>query len=140
MSLVNQQNLLTKIYFPRLFIPTATVGGALVDMAIGGRRLRRSFCCSTGIMPSWRSCFLPLLILLTVMMALGVAYLLSALTVTYRDFRFLIPFITQIWMWLSFVVIPSCDRSRSAKWQVGARLQPDVFGIVAAFRSAARPS
>ena len=62
---------------------------------------------------------LPLLLVLTHHVSLGMAYLLSALTVTYRDFRFLIPFMAQIWMWLSFIAFPAGDR-REARSTVGA--------------------
>ena len=134
MSLVNQQNLLTKIYFPRLFVPTATVGSALVDMAL-------QFVVFAGILayygfvPSWQIVFLPFLIALTAVMATGVAYLLSALTVTYRDFRFLIPVMVQVWMYLSFIPIPVPPSLRnSEKWQTLLAFNP-MYGIVSAFRA-----
>jgi lipopolysaccharide transport system permease protein len=133
MSLVNQQNLLTKIYFPRLFVPTATVGSALVDMAL-------QFVVFVGLLawyhyvPAWQIVFLPLLILATVVMSLGAAYLLSALTITYRDFRFLIPVITQIWMYLSFVPIPVPESIRNSRhWQLLLGCNP-MYSIVAAYR------
>jgi lipopolysaccharide transport system permease protein len=133
MSLVNSQNLLTKIYFPRLFVPTATVGGALVDMAL-------QFVVFAGILawygfvPSWHIVFLPLLVALTVVLGLGAAYLLSALTITFRDFRFLIPVITQVWMYLSFVPIPVPKAIReSEKWQAILGCNP-MYTIVALYR------
>lgn len=134
MSLVNQQQMLTKIYFPRLFVPTATVGSALVDMAI-------QFGVFAALMlwyqyvPSWQIVFLPLLILLTLMISNGVAYLFSALTITYRDFRFLIPVVAQIWMYLSFLPLPVPESIReSSNWQVLLAANP-MYGIVAAFRA-----
>ena len=133
MSLVNQQHLLTKIYFPRLFVPTAPVGGALVDTGI-------AFCAflvlmaAYGIAPSWTILLLPLLIALNLLLALGTAYLVSALTVTYRDFRFLIGFVVQIWMWLSFVAIPVPGWvETSPKWQWLLALNP-MHGIVSGYR------
>jgi lipopolysaccharide transport system permease protein len=133
MSLVNSQNLLTKIYFPRLFVPTATVGSALVDMAL-------QFAVFAGILawygyvPSWHIVFLPFLIALTVVLGLGAAYLLSALTITFRDFRFLIPVITQVWMYLSFVPIPVPKSIRdSEKWQAILGCNP-MYVIVALYR------
>lgn len=133
MSLVNHQNLLTKIYFPRLFVPTATVGSALVDMAL-------QFIVFVGLLvwyqyvPSWQIVFLPLLVLFTVVMGLGASYLLSALTITYRDFRFLIPVITQIWMYMSFVPIPVPKAVRdSEKWQMILGCNP-MFTVVALYR------
>ena len=106
MSLVNQQNLLNKIYLPRLFIPSSVIGGGLVDMAI-------SLCVYTvmllvvGVVPQWTIVFVPLLIVLTMITGLGMALSLSALTVTYRDVRFVIPFLVQILMLISAVAFPS---------------------------------
>jgi lipopolysaccharide transport system permease protein len=134
MSLVNQQNLLTKVYFPRLFVPTATVGSALVDLGLQFLVLLGLFAWY-GYAPSWQIVFLPLLVCATVVMALGTAYLLSALTVTYRDFRFLIPVAAQIWMWLSLVPVPvTPDMAANPKWQALMALNP-MYGIVSAFRA-----
>ena len=106
MSLISQQNLLTKIYLPRLFMPAATIGGGLVDMSL-------SFVVLTGVMgfchyqPYWSHLFaLPLLLGLAIVCGLGIAFLLSALTVNFRDMRFLIPFLSQILMWVSAAVYP----------------------------------
>ena len=132
LSLVNQQQLLTKIYFPRLFVPTATVGGGLVDMGI-------SFCIFAGLMavygitPSMGIIFLLPLVSLTVVASLGIAFLLSALTVSYRDFKFVIPFLVQIWQFLSPVVYPSTIVPERYRWLLA--LNP-LTGIVDGFRSA----
>lgn len=131
MSLVSQQALLTKIYLPRLFMPTATVGTALVDMAL-------SFAVFCGMMaffgysPSWQIVYLPLLLLLAIVMSLGFAYLLSALTVNFRDMRFLIPFFSQILMWLSAAVYPPRIFKEHADWLA---INP-VYGVITGFRSA----
>ena len=135
MSLVNQQHMLSKIYFPRLFIPTSAVGSALVDMAL-------QFGVFAALMmvyryqPPWTVVFVLPLILLTMVMSSGIAYLLSALTITYRDFRFLIPVVSQIWMWLSFIQMPTPESiQNSGKWQMLLTLNP-MYGIVSAFRAA----
>jgi lipopolysaccharide transport system permease protein len=135
MSLVNQQHMLTKIYFPRLFIPTSSVGSALVDMGL-------QFVVFAALMayyqytPAWQTVFVLPLILLAMVMSSGIAYLLSALTITYRDFRFLIPVASQIWMWLSFIQMPTPESiQNSPKWQVLLAANP-MYGIVAAFRAA----
>jgi lipopolysaccharide transport system permease protein len=134
MSLVSQQNLLTKIYFPRLFVPTSTIGSALVDMALQ----LGVFAVILGYyqyLPSPYILLLPLLILLTAMLSAGMAYWLSALTVTYRDFRFLIPVIAQMWMYLSLIHMPAPQSIRdSVKWQIVLGANP-MYGIVAAFRA-----
>jgi lipopolysaccharide transport system permease protein len=140
MSLMNQQNLLTKIYFPRLFLPTSSVGGALVDFLI-------SFVVMGGFMvafhfshyqftPSWSLLLMPLLIIPTAIAALGVAYLLSAVTVVYRDFRFLIPFMSQIWMQISFVMLPReliLQHVKYARFEWVLALNP-MYGIIEAYR------
>ncbi|MDB5289244.1 MAG: type transporter [Phycisphaerales bacterium] len=132
MSLVNQQNIVKKIYFPRLYVPTAAVGGALTDMAI-------SFVIVMGLAAFKHVSFsplmllmLPLVVLLALLNALGVAYLLSALTVRYRDFRFLIPFMSQVLMFVSFVAFPPSLVGNS-KWKWLLLFNP-MYGVVAAFR------
>jgi lipopolysaccharide transport system permease protein len=133
LSLVSQQHLLTKIYFPRLFVPTASVGGALFDLMIS----LPVFIVTMAVyrvVPPWTIVFFPLLVVLTAMLGAGLAYLMSALTVTYRDFKFVIPFIAQIWMWLSFVMLPVPESFLQRKsWQVLFHLNP-VYGIVTTYR------
>jgi lipopolysaccharide transport system permease protein len=131
MSLVNQQHLLTKIYFPRLFIPTAVVGGALIDLAVASV-LFGLLLLATGVVPTWGLLLLPPLLALTVMVSLGMSYLLAALTVTYRDFRFLIPFMTQLWMWLSFVAFPP-GMVEGSRWRWVLAFNP-MYPIIAGFR------
>jgi lipopolysaccharide transport system permease protein len=142
MSLVNQQHLLTKIYFPRLFLPTAAVGALLVDMAISfgvlvGLMVVYHFVPAYRFTPSWGILLLPFLVLLTIILGLAVAYILSAITVTYRDFRFLIPFAVQILMYISFVAYPA-PPSLVAKHPIinhVLMLNP-MYGIIDAFRAA----
>ena len=134
MSLVNQQNLLSKIYMPRLFIPASTIGSGLVDMAISFGVFFIWMAWLEYIPSSQIGLVLPLL-LLTVLLSLGLSFALSALTVTYRDLRFLIPFITQIGMWLSAVVYPYKSVGKLANNEWVLMLNP-FFGIIDAFRSA----
>jgi lipopolysaccharide transport system permease protein len=141
LSLVNQQHLLTKIYFPRLFIPSAAIGGALFDMLMAfivliifmvGYHFGTS-----GFTPPWTIVLVPLLIVPTIIAALGMAYTLSALTVTYRDLRFIIPFMVQIWMLLSFVMFPRevmLQRYGKLEWILS--LNP-MYGIIQAYRGLA---
>lgn len=133
MSLLSQTNLITKIYFPRLYVPTSVVGGALLDMGI-------SMVFVIGLMawfhvvPAITILLLPLLLILTVACALSVAYLFSALTITYRDFRFLIPFISQVWMFASFVAFPpSVFSAIGPRTRMVLALNP-MYGIIAAWR------
>jgi lipopolysaccharide transport system permease protein len=140
MSLMNQQSLLTKIYFPRLFLPTSSVGGALVDFLISfsvmGAFMIVYHFSHYHFTSSWSLLMMPLLIIPTAIAALGVAYLLSAVTVVYRDFRFLIPFMSQIWMQVSFVMLPReliIQHSRYAGYEWILALNP-MYGIIESYR------
>ena len=131
-SLVNQQALLTKIYLPRLFVPAASIGGGLVDLGVSSV----VFCALLAFyrtMPDWGVLAVPLLVLLTVMTSLGVGLCLAALTVTYRDFRYVVPFMVQAWMYVSPVIYPVSLVPE--KWQWLLAINP-MAGIIDAFRSA----
>jgi lipopolysaccharide transport system permease protein len=104
-SLISQQNLLTKVYFPRLFVPASVIGAAFVDAMVSLGVLFVMMACYGAMPPVW-IVFLPFMLLLTVIAATGMACLLSALTVTYRDFRFLIPFMVSTWGMISPVGYP----------------------------------
>jgi lipopolysaccharide transport system permease protein len=131
-SLVNQQHLLTKIYLPRLFVPTAAVAGGLLDMAISFGTFA-VILTIYGVLPSWQVVFLPLLLALTVLVTLGVTYLLAALTVAYRDFRFVVPFMLQAGLYLSPVVYPVS--MVPARYHGLLALNP-LTGLIDAYRSA----
>jgi lipopolysaccharide transport system permease protein len=91
-----------------------------------------------GYKPSANIVLLPLLILLSVLLSMGLAFTLSAMTVTYRDLRFIIPFITQIGMWVSAVVIPFTGVEAMKRHQWVLLLNP-FFGIIDSFRSVMFP-
>jgi len=131
-SLVSQQALLTKIYLPRLFIPAAAVGGGLIDLAISGV-VFLLLMLAYGILPGWGFLALPLLVLLTAAAAFGIGLSLAALTVTYRDFRYVVPFLVQSWMYISPVIYPVSVVP--AQWQWLLALNP-MAGIIDAYRSA----
>ena len=92
LSLVNQQQLLTKVYFPRMFVPAAAASVYLVDLAIS-LGIYAIILLYYRVVPSWTVVFLPLLVLLTLLATLGIGLTLSALTVFYRDFRHIVPFL-----------------------------------------------
>jgi lipopolysaccharide transport system permease protein len=129
-SLVVQQNLITKVYFPRLVIPIAGVLAGLVDFTI-------SFCVLIvllvyyGLSPTAAILALPLFVALTVATALGVGLWLSALNVRYRDVRYTIPFLSQIWMFSTPVAYPSSLVPE--KWRILYGLNP-MAGVVDGFR------
>lgn len=132
-SLVNQQHLLTKIYFPRLFVPTAAVLGCVVDFAIGLLMYALVLAYYKIVPPPTVLLFLPALLLLTLAAAVGVALLLSALTVTYRDFRYVVPIAIQILMYASPIIYPV--RLFPPRYQWVLALNP-IAGIIDGYRSA----
>lgn len=131
LSLLTQQNLLTKIYFPRLFVPAATIGGFLVDLGIG-LGLFAILLPIYGYWPGWGLMALPFVVALTFVAALGIGLILAAATVLYRDLRFVIPFALQILMYISPVIYKADQLPRPIQYV--AALNP-MFGIINAYRS-----
>jgi lipopolysaccharide transport system permease protein len=129
-SLVESANLIRKVYLPRLAIPIATVLSGGVDFLV-------SFLLLLGMMvyygrlPGVEAAWLPLLLLLGLVTALGVSLWLSALNVQYRDVRYTIPFLTQIWMFATPIAYPSSLVPES--WRALYGLNPMV-GVVEGFR------
>jgi len=131
-SIVASTNLITKVYFPRLIIPIASVGACLVDFAI-------SFIILIILMLYYNvvptlSIFMVLpLVLATIFTALGMGVLISALNVAYRDFRYIVPFFVQIWMFLTPVIYSTGMIPENWRWLI---LLNPMAGIVDAYRSA----
>jgi lipopolysaccharide transport system permease protein len=96
-SVVGSQNLVTKVYFPRLVIPVSAVGAALIDFAVAFGMLI-AMMLWYGVVPGWGALFAAVVMLVVVLAAAGVGTLLAALTVAYRDFRYVVPFAVQLWM------------------------------------------
>ncbi len=129
-SLVSNQNLITKVYFPRLVIPISAVLAGLVDFAIAfGVLLILMW--YYGIVPTAAIALLPLFVLLAVATALAVGLWLSSLNVKYRDVRYTIPFLTQIWMFATPVAYPSTLVPEP--WRTLLGLNP-MAGVVEGFR------
>ena len=131
-SLVGSANLITKVYFPRLMIPAATVGASLVDLAIAFVILL-GLMIYYGVAVTWTIVMLPVLVLMVTLLALGVGMWLSALNVKYRDIRYAIPFIIQLWMFVSPIIYPATMIPE--KWRWVLTLNP-LTGIIEGFRSA----
>jgi lipopolysaccharide transport system permease protein len=131
-SLINNANLITKVYFPRMFIPAAAVGAGLVDLAMAFLLLVALFF-YYGLSLTLSSLLLPLFILLMTLLALAVGLLSAALTVKYRDLRHALPFIIQLWMFASPVIYPSHVVPERWKWLL--TINP-VAGIIEGFRAA----
>ncbi|HEY0080554.1 MAG TPA: ABC transporter permease [Pyrinomonadaceae bacterium] len=131
-SLVNNTNLITKVYFPRLFIPAAATGAGLVDFFIASVILV-GLAVYYGVALSWSLLLLPFFVVLTLLQALGVGMLISALTVKYRDLRHALPFLIQFWMFASPVIYPSTIVPREWRWVL---LANPLAGIIEGFRAA----
>jgi lipopolysaccharide transport system permease protein len=131
-SLIQQQTVLSKVYFPRLFVPTATFGPFLVDMLISFA-LYGLLLAYHGFVPSWQVVFLPALIALTLTAALGLGFALAALIVVYRDLRHALPFVMQVLMFVSPVIYPVGMLPPRFQWLLA--LNP-LSGIIGGYRSA----
>ncbi|MGH9942233.1 MAG: ABC transporter permease, partial [Pyrinomonadaceae bacterium] len=131
-SLISNTNLITKVYFPRMFIPAAAVGAGLVDLSVAALLLV-ALAFYYGVALTWALLLLPLFVALTVLLALAVGMLISALTVKYRDLRHALPIIIQFWMFASPVVYPSSFVPERWRWLLA--LNP-LTGILEGFRAA----
>ncbi len=129
-SLVNSAHLIAKVYFPRLIIPLASVLGGLVDLAVASL-IFVPMLLYYGVALSWRVVWLPGFALLALATALGVGLWASALNVEYRDVRHVIPFLTQIWMFLTPVVYPGSLVPE--RWRPLYSLNP-MSGVIDGFR------
>lgn len=129
-SLVGSSHLITKVYFPRLAIPVSAVLAGLVDFGIAFLVLL-GMMLYYGIAPTAAVLTLPLFLLLAVLTALGVGLWLSALNVQYRDVRYTIPFLTQVWLFLTPIAYPSSLVPE--QWRALYGLNP-MAGVVEGFR------
>lgn len=133
-SVVGSQNLVTKVYFPRLLIPMGAVGAGLVDLAIAFGLLV-VMTAWQGLAPGWSAVLIPLVTLGLVVAALGVGTLLSALTVAYRDFRHVVPFLVQFWMFATPSIYLQAGSDDGSRLSYVLPLNP-AYGLIANFRRA----
>ena len=131
-SIVGSSNLITKVYFPRMIIPGSAVLAALVDFFVAFALL--------GALMLWyrlpidaRALMLLVLILLVTALALGVGMLFAALTVKYRDVRYMLPFVVQLWMFATPVIYPASLVPPEWRWVLA--INP-LTGVIEGFRSA----
>jgi lipopolysaccharide transport system permease protein len=129
-SLVGSSHLITKVYFPRLAVPIAAVLTGLLDFLLAFLLLF-GMMAYFGIAPTINIVWLPLLVLLALMTALGTGLWLAALNVEYRDVRHMLPFITQLWFCATPVVYPSS--LLHGPWRAVSGLNPMV-GVIEGFR------
>ncbi len=133
-SVVGNQNLITKVYFPRLFVPASAIGVGLVDFCIAFGMLF-VLMLYYGVAPGLTILLTPLLMLGLTAAAFGIGTLLSALTVAYRDFRYVVPFMVQLWMFATPCVFMDAS-SVGPRWQAILPLNP-AYGLILTFRQAA---
>ena len=131
-SLISNANLITKVYFPRMFIPAAAVGAGLVDLAVAFVLLIvLVFYYGLSLTPSLL--LLPLFVFLMTLLALGVSLFSAAVTVKYRDLRHALPFIIQLWMFASPVIYPAAIVPERWRWLLTVN---PIAGIIEGFRAA----
>ena len=129
-SLINSQNLISKVYFPRLIIPLASTLAGLMDFAIAFLVLL-GLMVYYHIMPTMAILYLPLFLILALLSALAVGVWLSALSVEYRDVRYIVPFLTQFWMYATPIAYASSLIPEN--WRLLYGLNP-MTGVVEGFR------
>jgi len=132
-SLVGSSHLITKVYFPRILIPAAAIASSLVDFAISFLVLAIMMAIY-GVAPTWRIVTMPLFVAGTVVAATGAGVLFAAMIVTYRDLRYVLTFVMQLWLFASPVlytldIIP-------AQYRLWYALNP-IAGMIAGFRTSA---
>lgn len=131
-SVVEDEKLITKVYFPRLIIPASVAGVELLDFCVAFS-IYILMMVYYQIPLTIQIVAIPFLLLLLVTAALGVGLILSALTVAYRDFRYVLPFMVQLWLYVSPVIYPVSIVPE--RWRFLLALNP-MAGIIDAFRSA----
>jgi lipopolysaccharide transport system permease protein len=129
-SLVSDQKLITKVFFPRVLVPTAVGLAAFLDFFIS-MGLLAVLMTYYGVMPGATVLWLPFFILMMLMTGMGIGYWLSALNVEYRDVMYTVPFLNQFWMFMTPVVYPSSLVPEN--WRVVYGLNP-MTGVVEGFR------
>jgi lipopolysaccharide transport system permease protein len=129
-SLVGSSNLITKVYFPRLVVPLAAVLSGIADFAVAFLVLF-GMMFFFGIVPTLNILWLPLLFLLALITALGVGLWFSALNVEFRDVRYLVTFVTQLWLFATPIAYPSSMLPEP--WRTIYGLNP-MTGVVEGFR------
>jgi lipopolysaccharide transport system permease protein len=131
-SLVNHSNLITKVYFPRLIIPVAAVAANLLDLALGLASLLVVMFVYQ-VVPTWKIIFAPVFLLLIFVISLGLGLLLSAINVRYRDVKHILPFVLQLWLFVTPIFYSLNILPAGAVW--AWKLNP-LTGALEGFRAA----
>ncbi|MDT5159080.1 MAG: lipopolysaccharide transport system permease protein [Acidobacteriota bacterium] len=130
-SLISNTSLVTKVYFPRAFIPAAAAVAGLVDLGVGSVLLV-ALAVYYRVHVTWGLLLLPVFVMLAAALALGVGMISAALTVKYRDLRHTLPFVLQVWMFASPVIYPVRVVPPRWRWLIAAN---PMTGILEGFRS-----
>jgi lipopolysaccharide transport system permease protein len=133
-SIIGDRDLITKIYFPRLLIPLASVATALVDFTVGFVLLFLMILLY-GLVPPLSFLLAPVIVLSLLLTALGVGSFLAALTVNYRDFRYVVPFMIQLWMFATPTIFMQTYTEFNPTWRIVLPFNP-VEGMISTFRAA----
>lgn len=134
-SVVGNSNLITKVYFPRLMIPLSAIGVSVVDFALGGAVLI-VFMAAYGVAPTWGLLLAPVILLVLLMTAAGLGILLAALTVAFRDFRYVIPFMIQLGMFATPAIFLQNSDILGPKAQALLPIVNPLHGLIVNFRAA----
>ena len=129
-SLVGNASLVSKVYFPRLIIPAAAVATAFADFAVT-LGLLALLMAGSGVAPGWPMLGLPFFTLLAAGLALGLGLFLAALNVRYRDFRYVVPFMVQVGLFVSPIAFTTAQMPE--RWRAAYQLNP-LVGIIDGFR------
>jgi lipopolysaccharide transport system permease protein len=142
-SLIESERLITKIYFPRLLIPVAALGPALVDFCVASLVLAAMFAWYL-VVPAWTIVFAPLALVTLLAAVIGAGSLLAALNVAYRDFRYTTTFLLQAWMfatpaiYVASFALPTSENKLTADWSNASTwfvLANPLNGCIAFFRA-----
>lgn len=131
-SLVGNTHLISKVYFPRVLISLSALGTGVIDLLVA-LAVMMGMMAVRGVPFTWHLLAVPPLVLLTLLAAFGAGSALAALNVMYRDIRYVVPFLTQFWMFASPVIYPVS--LVPARWRWAFYLNP-LVGAVDGFRSA----
>lgn len=141
-SVIGSERLITKIYFPRLAVPFATVGASIVDFVVAMPLLAVIYSgywfAGYDVAPGWSLLLAPFIFLLLVLSAAGVGTMLAALNVAYRDFRYIIPFLVQLWMYATPTIYFDLGETRpDSKYGWVKQLLPlnPMTGLITSFRA-----
>ncbi|HBI45566.1 MAG TPA: phosphate ABC transporter permease [Planctomycetales bacterium] len=136
-SVVGSERLISKVYFPRLAVPFASVGAALVDLVVASGMLAvLMMWYGRGPVWGWQLLLAPVFVGLMTLLALGVGTFLAALNVSYRDFKYVIPFMVQVWMYATATIYTQPSPASLNSWVHVVLAANPMTALVGGFRAA----